>query len=149
MQHLCFSGSPACSGVNPCVSCAEVTGERVLPAGTIARGLNGSLLALVHLFAQTLYQVEQRYRCGVDPANLALSKLGIPLSTVPASPEDQARAFHAAYREAWGRLVQGLSSDPGLASRVVRTPVHIRPKRSTSRRSSVCRCRSPRSRSGI
>ena len=89
MQHLCFSGSPACSGVNPCVSCAEVTGERVLPAATIAGGLNGSLLALVHLFAQTLYQVEQRYRCGVNPANLALSKLGIPLSTVPASPEDR------------------------------------------------------------
>lgn len=123
-HHLCFSGSPACSGINPCVACAEVQAERVLPAATSAAGLNGSLLALVHLFAQALHQIEQRYRIGVDPANLALSRVGVPLSTVFATPEDQVRAFHSAYREAWGRVVQSLGADP----RVVRTPIGAPPQ---------------------
>ncbi len=123
MEHLCFSGSPACSGCNPCVACAEVQAERVLPAATVAAGLNGSLLALVHVFAQTLHQIEQRYRIGVDPTNLALSRVGVPLSTVFATPQDQVQAFYAAYREAWGRLVQGLTTDPALAARIVRTSV--------------------------
>ena len=117
VHHLCFSGSPACSGCNPCVACADMVNERVLPAATIAAGLHGSLLALVHLFAQQLY------RMGVDPANLALSQTGVPLSTVFAKPEDQIRAFLAGYREAWGRLIQAMTQDPTVSVRVIRTEV--------------------------
>ena len=117
VHHLCFSGSPACSGCNPCVACADMVNERVLPAATIAAGLHGSLLALVHLFAQQLY------RMGVDPANLALSQTGVPLSTVFAKPEDQIRAFLAGYREAWGRLIQSMTQDPTVSARVIRTEV--------------------------
>ncbi len=111
MNHLCFSGEPACSGCNPCRACAEIVHERVLPGAAVAAGLDGSLLALVHVFAQALHRV------GMDPANLAEAHAGVPLSAVFASAEAQAEAFVAGYQGAWGLLIRNMLADPTLGGR--------------------------------
>ena len=121
MNHLCFSGEPACSGCNPCQACAKIVHERVLPGAAVAAGLDGSLLALVHVFAQSLHRV------GIDPANLAQAHAGVPLSAVFGTAEAQAEAFVAGYQGAWGLLIRNMLADPTLGgranTRLVSTPI--------------------------
>ena len=40
--HICLSGNPACSGINPCDACHQVYTARILPKAMVAGGFNGS-----------------------------------------------------------------------------------------------------------
>lgn len=40
--HICLSGNPACSGINPCDACHQVYTSVVLPKAMVAGGFNGS-----------------------------------------------------------------------------------------------------------
>lgn len=40
--HLCLSGNPACSGINPCDACHQVYVTTILPKAMVAGGFNGS-----------------------------------------------------------------------------------------------------------
>lgn len=124
LVHVCLSGSPACSGINPCMSCAQAIEQRVTVPALVAAGLNGSLLSLVHLFARTLHEIEQRHHIGADPAALAVSRVGVQLSSVFPSVDAQVKAYRDAQREAWGKMLHGVSgADPTLSAQAVKTPV--------------------------
>lgn len=40
--HICLSGNPACSGINPCDACHHVYTTRILPRAMVMGGFNGS-----------------------------------------------------------------------------------------------------------
>lgn len=40
--HLCLSGNPACSGINPCDACHQVYVSTILPKAMVGGGFNGS-----------------------------------------------------------------------------------------------------------
>jgi len=40
--HICLSGNPACSGINPCDACHQVYVTTILPKAMVAGGFNGS-----------------------------------------------------------------------------------------------------------
>ncbi len=105
LYHLCFSGSPSCSGCNPCEQCEAVRIERVL---TAVMRVDGYLLHAAHGLAQALASLR------VHP-----SQYGIQLPT----PEQQSDIVLGAYYEAVQRLHTEMASDPNLRTRVVATPV--------------------------
>lgn len=39
--HICLSGNPACSGINPCDACHQVYVSTILPKAMVAGGFNG------------------------------------------------------------------------------------------------------------
>lgn len=40
--HICLSGNPACSGINPCDACHQVYTATILPKAMVMGGFNGS-----------------------------------------------------------------------------------------------------------
>lgn len=40
--HICLSGNPACSGINPCDACHQVYLQTILPKAMVMGGFNGS-----------------------------------------------------------------------------------------------------------
>lgn len=95
--HLCFS-RPAkrwCSGVNPCPECMKHKKACVLEVALAAAGLDGAILADLHLFAAELA------RRGVDPLRLPGSHGSI---TLFLTVEAQLQAFQDGYNAGWRRL---------------------------------------------
>ncbi len=48
--HICLSGNPACSGVNPCEACHKVYVSTILPKAMVAGGFNGDRAQAVAFF---------------------------------------------------------------------------------------------------
>lgn len=112
-QHVCFSGSPACSGCNPCPECHAYVQEQVLPSAFIASRMNETLMTL-HTVIGTLLER------GVDPVR----QMGLDLSRVFPTLEAQAEAFFVGLNEGWGRMHEGMRTNPATRSRLVASPVY-------------------------
>lgn len=110
VQHVCFSGSPACSGCNPCPECREYVQANVLPSAFLASRMSETLLML-HSIIGALIQNK------VDPG-----QLGVDLSRVFPTLEEQGDAFFAGNLEGWNRMHEGMRTDPAVRNRLqVRT----------------------------
>lgn len=62
MQHVCFGGTPSCSGINPCQGCTFVIEERILPPAMTAAGFAGDqaqAAAFFHAYRQAIAEVHQ------------------------------------------------------------------------------------------
>ena len=120
--HRCFAGYLGCSGCNPCEACARMVEQHVLPHGVVAAGQGGVLLQLVHVFAEAIANL------GYDPEAIALQEVGVPLSSVFPTVEDQVVAFRDGFREGFMRLVDGINgADPPLASLAKVTTIPLAP----------------------
>lgn len=112
-QHVCFSGSPACSGCNPCPECQAYVQEQVLPSAFLASRMNETLVILHTVIGSLLER-------GVDPVR----QMGLDLSRVFPTLEEQADAFFRGYVEGWGRMHEGMRTNPAMRSRLVASPVY-------------------------
>lgn len=95
--HPCFGGYAACSGVNPCKTCQRVKRERVDSRAVVAAGLNGMMLAAVHVLANQVRQA------GLQPEQI-LGAAGVDPNILNAPPERQVQAFWNAQDAALAEL---------------------------------------------
>lgn len=114
LYHVCFSGSPVCSGCTPCEACAAEVHARVLPQAMIAAGANGALLAAAHVLADYIVR-----HLRVDPGAIVMQAIGVPLDQVMfASPEEQMNACFRGYVDGFRKLVSDMNGDPETRSRL-------------------------------
>lgn len=109
--HVCLSGSPACSGCNPCPECLHLVQDRVLPAALVAAGFNGTILQALHQCLQYLREN------GVAP-----EMIGVQVPPF-AQPLEQSRVFFQGYLDGWRRLHHAMANDPTLRERIRMTDV--------------------------
>ena len=106
-QHVCFSGSASCSGCNPCPECHAHQQENVLPSAFLASRMSETLVALHSLIGSLLER-------GVDPR-----QLGVDLSRVFPTLEEQANEFFRGYNEGWARMHEGMRTNPNVRARLM------------------------------
>ena len=106
-QHVCLSGTPACSGCNPCPECQAYVQEQVLPSAFLASRMNETLVILHTIIGSLLER-------GVDPVR----QMGLDLSRVFPTLEEQADAFFRGYVEGWGRMHEGMRTNPAIRARL-------------------------------
>lgn len=68
--HICLSGNPACSGINPCDACHQVYTSTILPKAMVAGGFNGSraqAAAFFQAYAMARHEVLQHLASQIQP----------------------------------------------------------------------------------
>ncbi len=68
--HICLSGNPACSGINPCDACHDVWKTVILPKAMVMGGFNGSkaqAAAFFHGYALARQEVLQHLAAQIQP----------------------------------------------------------------------------------
>lgn len=101
--HVCFTGSLACSGCNPCPDCRAIVQDRVLPVAMMAANL--------HEAASVIHDLVEALRArGMDPT----MHLGVTIPPSLTSPQAMAQQFFRGYVDGWRRLHMAMQSEPEL-----------------------------------
>lgn len=89
--HICLSGNPACSGINPCDACHQVYVSTILPKAMVMGGFNGSqaqAAAFFHGYKVARHEVLQHIASQIQPTLNGADASEAPTES-PPSPEGE------------------------------------------------------------